>query len=167
MSNSVDPDETAHIEPSHLDLRCLQKPVIIACGSERVKRLGDRLRQRGEHWGKSFSRRHFKIFSPENRFYHFMELVPLADNFHKMPNPIFWEKYEKNILNMSSAELAQTVVNVNFSKVYRMQRMCLSKRCWPRSDVVNYGIWSGSALVACHTAVSNKSTGSKMDLFED
>ena len=37
MSNSVDPDETAHYEPSHLDLCCLQKPVIIACGSERLK----------------------------------------------------------------------------------------------------------------------------------
>ena len=36
MSNSVDPDETAHNEPSHLDLRCLQKPVIIAYGSERI-----------------------------------------------------------------------------------------------------------------------------------
>ena len=33
MSNSVDPDET---EPSHLDLCCLQKSIIIACGSERV-----------------------------------------------------------------------------------------------------------------------------------
>ena len=32
MSNSVDPDET-----SHLNLCCLQKPIIIACGSERVK----------------------------------------------------------------------------------------------------------------------------------
>ena len=31
MSNSVDPDETAH-----LDLRCLQKPIIIAYGSETV-----------------------------------------------------------------------------------------------------------------------------------
>ena len=37
MSNSVDPDETAHYEPSHLDLCCLPKPIIIACGSERVK----------------------------------------------------------------------------------------------------------------------------------
>ena len=37
MSNSVDPDETARYEPSHLDLCCLQKPFIIACGSERVK----------------------------------------------------------------------------------------------------------------------------------
>ena len=32
MSNSVDTDETAHP-----NLRCLQKPIIIACGSERVK----------------------------------------------------------------------------------------------------------------------------------
>ena len=38
MSNSVDPDEMAHYEPSHLDLCCLQKPNIIACGSERVKK---------------------------------------------------------------------------------------------------------------------------------
>ena len=37
MSNSVDPDETAQNEPSHLDLRCLQKPIIIAYGSERIK----------------------------------------------------------------------------------------------------------------------------------
>ena len=36
MSNSVDPDETAHDEPSHLDRRCLQKPFVITCGSERV-----------------------------------------------------------------------------------------------------------------------------------
>ena len=37
MSNSVYLDEMAHYEPSHLDLRCLQKPIIIACGNERVK----------------------------------------------------------------------------------------------------------------------------------
>ena len=36
MSNSVDPDETTHDEPSHQDLRCLQMPVIIAYGGERV-----------------------------------------------------------------------------------------------------------------------------------
>ena len=35
MSNSVDPDETAHC---HLDLCCLQKPVVIAYGSEKVNR---------------------------------------------------------------------------------------------------------------------------------
>ena len=37
MSNSVDPDETAHFEPSHLDLCCLEKPIVINYGSERVK----------------------------------------------------------------------------------------------------------------------------------
>ena len=37
MPNSVDPDETAHYEPSHLDLRCLQKPIVIAFDSLRVK----------------------------------------------------------------------------------------------------------------------------------
>ena len=36
MQNSVDPNETAHYEPSHLDLRCLQKPIIFGYGSERV-----------------------------------------------------------------------------------------------------------------------------------
>ena len=36
MSNSVDPDETAYYGPSHPDLCCLQKPIIIACGSERA-----------------------------------------------------------------------------------------------------------------------------------
>ena len=37
LSNSVDLDETAHYGLSHLDLRCLQKPFIIAYSSERVK----------------------------------------------------------------------------------------------------------------------------------
>ena len=37
MSDTVDPDETAHYELSHLDLRCFQKPIIIACGSERFQ----------------------------------------------------------------------------------------------------------------------------------
>ena len=35
MPNSVDPDETAHDEPSPLDLCCLQKHIIIAYGSEK------------------------------------------------------------------------------------------------------------------------------------
>ena len=28
MSNGVDPDETANHEPSHMYLRCLQKPIL-------------------------------------------------------------------------------------------------------------------------------------------
>ena len=37
MSNSVDQMRRLN-EPSHLDLCCLQKPIIIDCGSERVKK---------------------------------------------------------------------------------------------------------------------------------
>ena len=39
MSNSIDPDKTAHYEPSHQDLHCLQKPIVITYGSERVDAL--------------------------------------------------------------------------------------------------------------------------------
>ena len=39
MSKSVNPDEMAHYEPSHLDVRCLQKPIFIAYGSEIIKLL--------------------------------------------------------------------------------------------------------------------------------
>ena len=37
ISNSIDPDEMAHCALSDLDLCCLQKPIMMACGSERVK----------------------------------------------------------------------------------------------------------------------------------
>ena len=38
MSNIVDPDEMAHYDPSHLALHCLQKPIVIACGGEKLQR---------------------------------------------------------------------------------------------------------------------------------
>ena len=38
MVYSKDPDEMAHYKPSHLDLRCLQKPILIVYGSERVNK---------------------------------------------------------------------------------------------------------------------------------
>ena len=51
LLNSVGPDETAHYEPSHLDLRCLQKPIIIACGSKKLMR----------HWYPSLQRETISI----------------------------------------------------------------------------------------------------------
>ena len=37
MSNSVDPDETAHYEPSHLDLCCLQKPILSPMAAKELR----------------------------------------------------------------------------------------------------------------------------------
>ena len=34
----------------------------------------------------------FFLFFPENRIWHFMQIVSLGDNLHEMSNPIFWEK---------------------------------------------------------------------------
>ena len=37
-----------------------------------------------------------------------MQIVSTGDNLHDMSNPVFWEnRTKKNIINMSSAELAQ------------------------------------------------------------
>ena len=58
--------------------------------------------------GKNFSRRHFEIFFslfPGNMTYH--------ANCLKRINPVFWRKIKKNIINLSSAELAQWVVKIN------------------------------------------------------
>ena len=59
MSNSVDPDD----EPSHLDIRCLQKPIIIAYGSQRVRLIDSvssladtEYKQRSEHGKHEHSR---------------------------------------------------------------------------------------------------------------
>ena len=45
MANSVDPDETARSEPSHLDLHCLQS--VLDCRAERLKSRTDR---RTDEW---------------------------------------------------------------------------------------------------------------------
>ena len=36
-----------------------------------------------------------------------MQIVSFGDNLQEMSNPVFWEKKKKNIINLSSAELAQ------------------------------------------------------------
>ena len=45
--------------------------------------------------GKIFSRQHTEIFSlffPENRIWHFMQIVSIGDNLHEMSDAVFWEK---------------------------------------------------------------------------
>ena len=65
--------------------------------------------------GKIFSRRHFEIFFliffPENRFWHFMQIVSIGDNLHEMSNPVMG-KNKKNITDLSSAEYAERVVRI-------------------------------------------------------
>ena len=39
MANSVDPDEMAHYEPSHLDLHCLQRYLCWSAGMKEVSPL--------------------------------------------------------------------------------------------------------------------------------
>ena len=59
--------------------------------------------------GKNFSRRHFEIFFLiflENRIRHFMQIVYLGDNLHEVSDS------KKNIVNLSSAESAHSVVSV-------------------------------------------------------
>ena len=34
----------------------------------------------------------FFLFFPENRIWHFMQIVSLGDNLHEMSYPVFWEK---------------------------------------------------------------------------
>ena len=54
--------------------------------------------------GKIF-RRYFEIF-----LYLLQETG--FDNLHEMSNPVFWEKF----INLSSAELAQIMINVKVSE---------------------------------------------------
>ena len=46
----------------------------------------------------------FFLFSPENRLWHFMQIVSLGDNLHEKSKPIFWENLEEHF-KMSSAEI--------------------------------------------------------------
>ena len=41
-----------------------------------------------------------------------MQNVSTGDSLHEMSNPVIWEKNEKDIVNLSSAELARGVVKV-------------------------------------------------------
>ena len=51
---------------------------------------------------KNFSR-YFTTFYPENRFWHFMQIVSTGDNLHEMSKHVFKEN-KKKYFNMMSAE---------------------------------------------------------------
>ena len=38
------------------------------------------------------------FYLPENRIWHFRQIVSSRDNLPEMSYPVFWEKYEENVL---------------------------------------------------------------------
>ena len=70
---------------------------------------------------KIFSKQHFRIFSclfvffffSENSIWHFMQIVSIGDSLHEMSS-YFSGRSKKNVINLSSAKLAQRVINVKF-----------------------------------------------------
>ena len=72
--------------------------------------------------GKFFSGQHFEfffflIFPRKKSALIFMHIVSLGDNLHEMSKPFFLKKKKrkKNVINLSSSELAQRVVKVNIN----------------------------------------------------
>ena len=45
--------------------------------------------------GEIFGRRHLFLFFPENKIWHFMQIVSSGNNLHEMSNPVFLEKNKK------------------------------------------------------------------------
>ena len=61
-------------------------------------------------WGKIFSRQHFEIFFlffPENKIWHFIQIVPNRDNLYEMSNPVSWEKYKEKISQIAVCWISQ------------------------------------------------------------
>ena len=56
--------------------------------------------------------KYFSDIFLENRIWHFMQIVSYGDNLHEVSDPIFKEDI-KNVINLSSAESAHSVVSVN------------------------------------------------------
>ena len=57
----------------------------------------------------------FSYFFPENRIWHFMQIVTIGDNLHEMSNPVFWEI--KKIFQNVICWKFYPVKNVNVSDV--------------------------------------------------
>ena len=51
-----------------------------------------------------------------------MQIISIGDNLHEMSNPILREQNKKNVINLSSAELAQQVLKVNYTAIYTYSR---------------------------------------------
>ena len=54
----------------------------------------------------------FLNFIPENRIWHFMQIISNGGNLHGMSNLVFWEK---NIINLLSAKIVKSEVKIKMS----------------------------------------------------
>ena len=68
------------------------------------------------------------LFFPENKIWHFMQIVSLGDNLLEMSKPIFREN--KKISVFLSAAFTQRVVKVKHLKLY-------TGRCWEEKVLYN------------------------------
>ena len=50
----------------------------------------------------------FFLFFPENRIWHFMQIVSWGDNLHEMSNPVFWGKKDKYFKLLSAENFTQS-----------------------------------------------------------
>ena len=105
------------------------------------------------------------IFSPENRIWHFIQIISLGDNLHVMSKPIFWEKQEK-YFKMVSAENLPRVLSVKdmVLKVWTNETKCsyfcyvclviqLDENYWTWLDEIIAFNWAWKYIkinVACH-----------------
>ena len=119
MANSVDPDETARYEPSHLELHCLHRYMFWSARQPEGLTPGMQ--------GKKFIRRNFWIFVVVFFFFrrkiwkHFIncrrlnlpkEFMLPGKNFSRRHFEIFSRKIGKYFINFSSIEFAQRVLKI-------------------------------------------------------
>ena len=79
------------------------------------------------HLSKSFGGWYFEIFViffPENRIWHFMQIVSTGDNLHEMSDPVFWKKKIKESISLAYAELAKIVVRLNNAGLCKSTFIC-------------------------------------------
>ena len=55
----------------------------------------------------------FFLVSPENNFFHSMQIASFGDNLHGMPESVFWENKKKNISNCCLLKFLPSMLSVN------------------------------------------------------
>ena len=74
------------------------------------------------------------LFFPENRFWHFMQIVFSGDNLYEMSD-LFSEKNKKTVINLSSTELTQSFTSfISFLFLVRFS--------WNFHQNVGFDVWS-------------------------